>query len=216
MGRHKKKRLRKTTKTATKPIRQNQDTFMYGLMKDLSLSLKRHKKFGSYIYSFFSLERYVKNEHEWEEVMWNYRRRFYSIIIGNDVIMPTFPTSNVYGYSASSYCNSLKNEGLLGKILILFYLLKRKNESNFLHQHVLEAFVVDEVAKIKDRKIYPNELVFIFLFGTIGASISLVVISFLLCLLFSTTVGLTFTCFVILMLLLGRLLVFFNEKNLVE
>lgn len=215
MGRFKRKKLRKPNKAQEKPIVQK-ETFMFKLMKDLYLSLKRHKKFGSYIYSFFPLERYVKNDTEWENILWNQRNSVYSMPIGDDVIMPTIPTSSVYGYSASSYCKSLKEEGLVGKVLILFYLLRRKKESEFLLQDVLECFVTDEVAKIKDRKIYPNELVFQFLFGTIGASITLVLVSALLTVLFSPNIALMFTSLVMFMLLSSRLLVFFNERNLVE
>ena len=219
MRRYKKKKKYRQKRAEAKPATPKEETFMLKLMKDLSLSLKRHKKFGSFIYGFLSLEKYVKNEHEWRALIWGNRNRNYPILVGDDVIMHSLPYVSSGVNTQLTYAEHFKNGGMIYKLIILYLLLRyyRCKDTKLSQREILGYFASNEVAKMKkERKIYPNEFVFKFLFGTIAASICIILIATIVSVFFSPNIGLVFTLFILVMLVIARLLILFNEINLAE
>lgn len=183
MGRF--KRNTKTRVKSKKKLRNEQvvKAPLYSkLFKDVSLSLKRKKRFGDYIYSFHSPQFFLANDDNWIQYVRARNGRRTPIHIG-DTILFTYPR-----------CHSKEFFGsILNRLIILNFTTLRKRDSNFELREVLQSYAEDQFPE-ENKKVYPNELVFSFLIGIIFAGIGMVIVLWLATVFFKLGLVLFYSC----------------------
>lgn len=173
-----------------------------GMFRDLFLSLKRRNMFGKFINDYVPIEGLLystdaDNVIESVENQRNMDSGIYlsSIKLNNPLYVHRYDDlfSTVYGRA-----NILK--GLLYR--------RHKHVTSYAIPmgigEVIEPYMVDELKK-RGKKVYPNDLVFGFLFGTIFTIIGFAVTIFFLWRLFSPTVAIIVCGVVMILLLLFKL-----------
>lgn len=186
MGRFK-RRTKVKTKTKSKRQLRNEEIIkapLYTeLFKDVSVSLKKRKQFGDYIYSFLSPKHFLENDENWLQYIRAYNGRRMCLKIG-DAMLFTYPR-----------CHSKEFFGsILNRLILLNFTVLRKKDSNYEVRKVLECYAKDQFTK-DGRKVYPTELFFSFLFGTIFAIIGMALLILITIKLFSLGFAAFFSAF---------------------
>lgn len=193
MGRFKRNRKR-TARTAIlskkvqKPIKKSNAPLYSELYKDVALSLKRRKKFGSFINGYMPPSDCLENDLNWENRLYAERRVRTYLKIG-EIKYGTTPLKHMPNPLFSS---------LIKRLLVLETTLHKKHDTEFGIGDVLTAYATDEIPKL-NKKIYPNEMVFTFTLGSIFAGIGMVMIITILSLMlyqaFAIVISLMWTIF---------------------
>jgi len=199
MGRFKRHQKKyKTNVVHTEPIPRGANTpRTLGMFRDLFLSLKRRNMFGKFINDYTPIEGLLcatdaDNVIKSVQSQRNMDSGFYlsSIKLNKPLYYHRYDLFNtIYGRA-----NLLK--GLLCH--------RRRHVTSYAIPmgigEVIEPYMIDELKK-RGKKVYPNDLVFGFLFGTIFAIIGFAVMIFFLWRLFSPT-AVIIVCGVVMTLLL--------------
>lgn len=172
-----------------------------GMLRDLFLSLKRRNMFGKFINCYTPIE---------------------GLLYATDVDNVVESVQNQRNGDSGFYLSSIKlNEPLYvhryedlfntiyGRANLLKGLLYRRHRHVTSHVpigigEVIEPYMIDELKK-RGKKVYPNDLVFGFLFGTIFTIIGFAVTIFFLWRLFSPNVVIIVCGIVMILLLLFKL-----------
>lgn len=152
------------------------------LFGEVMLSAKRRGKYTSIITSFQPINRFI----------------------GDDTILPTTAMATVYPDNIHlgtnlQYTGSIRTIGnglnlydsLIGRLYLLVCAFKVNYYSYFVptipvinRYELLKDYATDYLKKKKDLKVYPNEVMLTFLFGTIAASVTMVIFTTLMVLWF--------------------------------
>ena len=154
------------------------------LFGEFMLSAKRRGKYASIITNFQPINRFI----------------------GDDTILPTMAMATVYPDNIHlgtnlKYTSSIRVIGdglnlydsLIGRLYLLvcafrgnyYYHPFSPPLISFINRHeLLEDYATDYLKKKKDLKVYPNEVMLTFLFGTIAASVTMIIFTTLMVLWF--------------------------------
>lgn len=164
MGRFK-RRTKTKTKTKSKRVLRNERIIkapLYNrLFKDASLSLKRRKQFGDFINSFHSPQFFLENDDNWMQFLHARNGRIATLHVGDTIL-----------FTPISCRTKAYFDSILNRMIILFFTTLRKQDTKYELSSVIQSYAEDQFA-LDDRKVYPNEFVFIFLMGTIFASVGM-------------------------------------------
>ncbi len=169
-----------------------------GMFRDLFLSLKRRNMFGKFINCYTPIEGllYATDADNVVESVQNQRNLDSGFYLSSIKLI-----NPLYVHRYEDLFNTI-----YGRANLLKGLLYRRHKHVTGHAipmgigEVIEPYMIDELKK-RGKKVYPNDLVFGFLFGTIFTIIGFAVTIFFLWRLFSPTVA-TIVCGVVMILLL--------------
>lgn len=173
-----------------------------GMFRDLFLSLKRRNMFGKFINDYTPIEGllYATDADNVVESVHNQR------IMNSDIYLSSIKLNNpLYVLRYDDLFNTIYGRANLLKGLL--YHRCRHVTSYAIPMgigEVIEPYMIDELKK-RGKKVYPNDLVFGFLFGTIFTIIGFVITIFFLWRLFSPTVVIIVCGVVMILLLLFKL-----------
>jgi hypothetical protein len=172
------------------------------VFRNLFLSLKRRNMFGKFINDYAPIEGllYATDEGNAIESATNQRNMDSGIYMSKVKLH-----SPIYVYSYYELFNTIYGRANLLKGLL--YRRRRNVPSDAIPMgigEVIEPYMIDELKK-RGKKVYPNDLVFGFLFGTIFTIIGFAVTIFFLWRLFSPTVVIIVCGVVMILLLLFKL-----------
>ena len=179
MGRFKRKIRTKTKKLAK--TNQPKESLYSKLFKDVALSVKKRKEFGDFINTFQSPKYFIANDEHWLHYVHASNGRRITLHIG-DVALIHHPRCFTKEYS----------NGILNRLVILYFTLLRKKDTTYDSRKVLEYYAHDQFSS-QGRKIYPNELVFSITFGALFAALGMVLTLSLAAFFFSCGVSLIYS-----------------------
>ena len=169
---------------------------MYELLKELSLSLKKAKRFGDFMHSYKPFyDKYINDD----EALYNllfYRSHRDIFEIGNKKFI----------LHPRAFWKIITDKfTLVDKIAVVNTMLKENGGEttapSITRSEVLEAYVTHEVSKLDKSKIYANELEYSFLFGLIFTIIAFLFMTSILALVFTSIIALDFSLVILLILL---------------
>lgn len=175
------------------------------LFIDLFLSLKKRNKFGDFINFYEPIKLLLtKNDETNARDAYHVHNYFFQAIpIGKDI--------KYYHYVRNRNHESFF-DNLLGRITILNGIIRTKyrtrtsfyfGENSLCKGDMIGYYVADKLkAKGKDKNVYPNELAFGFLFGTIFTILGLISIVMATLIIFSSEVVIIILTIIILLLIL--------------
>lgn len=169
---------------------------MCELLKELSLSLKKAKRFGDFTHSYKPFyDKYINDDEALYNLLY-YPLRKDTFRIGDKKFM--LHVRPFWRILADKFT-------LVDKIAIVSTMLKENDGKttypSITNSEVLEAYVTHEVSKLDKSKIYANELEYSFLFGLVFAIIAFLLITSLLALVFTSTIALEFSLVILVILL---------------
>ena len=168
---------------------------MYELLKELSLSLKKAKRFGDFMHSYKPFyEKYINDDEALYNLLFFSHRDIFEIGNKKFILHPR------------AFWRIITDKfTLVDKIAVVSTMLKENDGKttypSITNSEVLEAYVTHEVSKLDKSKIYANELEYSFLFGLIFAIIAFLLITSLLALVFTSTIALEFSLVILVILL---------------
>ena len=169
------------------------------LVSELFMSLKKRNQFGNFIRSYHPIENRLYSD-EWDEG----RHIFTTLVPIGDAIINLSTANNIYVRSQYYYST-------LGKLRILTHILSPRHKGAVIgNGDVLGMFAAECLKKDEYVKVYPNELYFSFLFATIFVIIGITLLSWILITEFGPKITLIYLLFTLFLLVISRVVLFFN------